>query len=231
MGGKAICVGIVGNDSNARVLKRQLKKQRIADSGVVVDPNRPTIIKTRHTALVHQMLRVDREHRVSIEGRVLNQVLRRIPRLMDEVKLVIVSDYGKGTLCKPLLELIIRCAKKRQIRVLVDPKGRDFRRYRGASIITPNRAEAEAATGISVQEDRDLPRVAKKLIHDVKLEAALITLGSEGVFYRTREGEKRYIPTQARAVFDVTGAGDTVISHLGLFLGPGSKFGRICPIG
>ena len=223
MGGHAIVAGVVGDDANGKVLREKLRAMGIDDACVAVDRGRPTTIKTRHVSQVHQMLRVDRENRAPVSGKVLQEVQRKLVRTLPEADLVVLSDYAKGALAAPLIESTIREARKRKLRVLVDPKGSDFHRYRGASLVTPNRAEAEAASGIEIDEEIDLARAGKKLIREFDLEAAVITLGKEGIFYVTREGEELHIPTEARAVFDVTGAGDTVIAHLGLFLAQGAS--------
>lgn len=223
MGGEAHLFSVVGADKNAEHLRELLAAQGIADNGLVVDSDRPTTIKTRHVASVHQMIRVDWESRNAISGKALRDARRRLTSLISSADLVIVSDYGKGALPAVLLEELIRQAKKRKCPVLVDPKGKDYSSYRGASLVTPNRSEAEQATGISIEEDLDLARVAKKLIRDLDLEAALITLGADGVYYHTKEDESQHIPTEAAHVFDVTGAGDTVIAQLALFLAGGAS--------
>ena len=223
MGGEAVVAAVLGEDPNGRRLREKLREAGIGDAGVAVDRGRPTTIKTRHVSQVHQMLRVDWENRALVSGKVLGDFQRRVIRLLPEADLVILSDYAKGALAGPLIETTIREARKRRLRILVDPKGSDFHRYRGASLVTPNRAEAEAASGIAIEEEIDLTRAGKKLIRELDLEAAVITLGKEGIFFITRTGEELHIPTEARAVFDVTGAGDTVIAHLGLFLAQGAS--------
>lgn len=222
MGGEAWLAGVVGEDANGRLLREKLQAMGIHDAGIVADPQRPTTLKTRHVSRVHQMLRVDWEKRHALEGAALKKLLAKIPKLVAAVDLVILSDYSKGALALPLIQAVIRESRRRRVRVLVDPKGSDFSKYKGASLITPNKVEAERATGITIEEDLDRERVAKRLIRDLDLEAAVITLGGEGIYFLTGEGRQMHIPTEASGVFDVTGAGDTVIAHLGLFLAQGA---------
>ncbi|MEO0662233.1 MAG: D-glycero-beta-D-manno-heptose 1-phosphate adenylyltransferase, partial [Planctomycetota bacterium] len=145
---------------------------------------------------------------------------------LPDTDLVILSDYGKGTLTRPVIEAAVRAARAKGIPILVDPKGSDFAKYRGATLVTPNRKEAEGALGRPIASLDDLPGAADELIETAGLDLTLITLGAEGIYFKTRAGTdapvtEGRIPTQARAVFDVTGAGDTVVSHLAFHLALG----------
>ncbi len=222
MGGEAFCVGVMGDDIYAKILRSRLRAAGISDRYCLVEKKRPTTLKTRHTSQVHQMLRVDRETRHALSGSLLQKIVRSVPALVRRSQLVILSDYGKGALAPELIQAVIRAARAQKKIVLVDPKGKDFSRYRGATLITPNRTEAEAVTGISIEDDAACVKAAKKLIQEFQFQVAVITLGKDGVFFLTRKGEKKLIPTEARSVFDVTGAGDTVISQLGVFLANGT---------
>jgi D-beta-D-heptose 7-phosphate kinase/D-beta-D-heptose 1-phosphate adenosyltransferase len=140
-------------------------------------------------------------------------------------KALVLSDYGKGVLTDAVLKVAIEAARAAKIPVLVDPKGDDYERYRGATLLTPNRKEAEQALGRKLGRIEDMERAADDLMRMSDLDAAVITLGADGIYFKTRGGESGHVPAQARAVFDVTGAGDTVVAQLAFHLGDGVPLG------
>lgn len=229
MGGRASVLGIIGRDAAGERLRRLLGDVHIDTSPVLENPERPTTIKSRHMAGPQQMLRVDRENRSPVDGRFQELALAYVRKHVGEFELVVISDYGKGLLTLELLSGTIAAARKARRRVLVDPKGSDYARYRGASVVTPNRTEAELATGRPIRSTpagtprlEDLIAAGETLLERCELEAAVITLGKDGVFFLAREDRVPHvIPTHAKQVFDVTGAGDTVIAHLALYLAGG----------
>ena len=219
-------VGIVGDDAHGRDLRQLFEESGIGTDGVVVDGSRPTIEKTRMMSGVQQMLRVDWEDVRPLDGAAHEAALSIIPGMLEDADAVVLSDYGKGMLTEEILETTIAAGRARGIPVLVDPKGSDFSRYRGATLVTPNRKEAELALGRRIETLEDLPAAADELMRVAELDMTLITLSADGIYFRAKasgdqpEAEGR-IPTLARAVFDVTGAGDTVVAHLALHLGAG----------
>lgn len=222
MAAEVVMVGVVGDDSHGVLLRELFEADGIGTGGVILDSSRPTIEKTRMMSGVQQMLRVDWEDTRPIETDVLSLMLEAIPREMDGADAVVLSDYGKGTLAQPVIDLAIAEARARSIPILVDPKGADFARYAGATLVTPNRKEAELALGRELSGLGDLPKAADELIGAASLAQVVITLGGDGIYFRARGGGvDGRIPTQARAVFDVTGAGDTVVAHLAFHLGSG----------
>ena len=213
-------IAVVGDDEYGRSLEQKLLEIG-AQAELVPDPSRPTIEKTRLMSGVQQMLRVDWEDTRPIDGEVLEQVLARLEAAMQGVDAVILSDYGKGLLTPAVIEAAIALARAAGVPLLVDPKGHDYSRYTGATLITPNRREAETALGRRIESHADLPAAADQLIALAGLESVVITLGADGIYFRTKAGEAQRDPTRARAVFDVVGAGDTVVAHLGLYLAAG----------
>ena len=221
MEAKVDLVGLIGDDGWGRALRAVLEEQGISTEGLVVDGSRPTNLKTRMVSGVQQMLRVDWEETREVSGEARAQLLARVGKLVERAGAVVLSDYGKGVLCDELIAAVIAGARLRGVPVLVDPKGDDYTRYRGATLVTPNRKEAEEALGHLLPDLAAIASGARELIEIGELEAALITLGAGGIYYRTRRGDEGHEATKARAVFDVTGAGDTVISHLALYLAGG----------
>jgi len=218
---EASIVGVIGDDGWGRRLRALMEETGLATGGLVVDGDRPTILKTRMVSGVQQMLRVDWEDSREVSGAARAEVLERARALLEGAGALVLSDYGKGVLSADLIAELVAAAQAASIPVLVDPKGDDYGRYRGASVITPNRREAEQALGRKLPDLEAVAEGARDLIEAAGLEVAVITLGAEGIYYRTADGREGREATRARAVFDVTGAGDTVISHLALFLADG----------
>lgn len=210
--GRPLLVGVCGSDAAGRQLKEQVVAAGVPAGGIRVDPGRPTIEKTRILARHQQMLRVDREEASGI-GRALEaRLVAQLQKLAGKVDAVILSDYAKGL----LTPRIIAAACALGAEVLVDPKGRDFERYRGAHGLTPNAAEAEAATGCDTSTIEGCRAAATQLLERIGLRWVVITRGARGIYWRTADGAEGDAPTRARSVFDVTGAGDTVIAVLAL---------------
>ena len=212
-------VGAVGRDEAGDELVAALERLGADVSGIVRVAGRPTTLKTRFIAAVQHVLRVDREIDHAYAADVDAELRAHLRRLLPSCDLVSVSDYGKGLLKGGLLEELRAERAKHGKPAILDPKKQaDYTMYRGVTAITPNRAETELATGIRPAEgDPESWRAAgERLVRDLDLEAAVITLDKEGMFFVPREGEPRHFPTQARSVYDVTGAGDMVVSMIGL---------------
>lgn len=217
-------VGIVGDDGWGRALRQLFERAGIDPGAVVVDAARPTILKTRMMSGHYQMLRVDQEDTRVCSGPALDALLTVLPERVKRANAVVLSDYGKGVLAPAVIRCVIAEAKKHKIPVLVDPKGEDYRRYAGATLVTPNRKEAEQALGRKLKLE-DLPAAADELMRVSELDAAVITLGADGIYHKTKLGDSGHVPAQARQVFDVTGAGDTVIGQMAFHLACGLPLG------
>ena len=225
LGAEVECLGVVGSDGHGRQLSALLEGEGCEVSGLVIDPERPTTVKTRMISGVQQIIRIDWEEAHAIPPALEDQLIEAVKARLQDVDGVILSDYGKGVLTERVLRTAIEGARARSKPVLVDPKGSDFARYRGATLLTPNRKEAEEALGEPIASLEEVPVAAEKLRAIAGLECSLITLGGDGIYYLDSEGHGARVPTMARAVFDVTGAGDTVISLLGLGLASGCSLG------
>ncbi len=222
LGARPRLLGILGKDSAGSQLKRSIRESGVPVSSLLVDPDRPTIQKTRIVARHQQMLRVDREKLAPLSGQLRKSLCRRMRTLSKGAKVVVLSDYAKGVLTAEVIEQACRLGAP----VLVDPKGSDYRRYRGAYLITPNAKEAQEATGISTATVQGCREAARALLRIGGFEACVITRGSQGIYFYTRDRSEGEFPTRARSVFDVTGAGDTVIAVLALARAAGYPLAR-----
>jgi D-beta-D-heptose 7-phosphate kinase/D-beta-D-heptose 1-phosphate adenosyltransferase len=218
-----IC-SVIGGDENADHLRRAFRDRGVDVSGVFEDPSRMTSKKTRVLASNQQILRIDRETRKDITVESEDSLLAFVCDPAKAWDIILVSDYGKGVLTPRVITGVIAFARERGIPVIVDPKGTDFSKYRGATIITPNRKEAETASRIPILDDESLGRAASCLLDEGAYDALLVTRSAEGMSLFPRGREAVHIPTVAREVYDVTGAGDTVVAALGLGLACGAGF-------
>jgi rfaE bifunctional protein kinase chain/domain len=215
LGGLVSLGGIVGRDEMGRVL-RELACSKGIDTTAVVDGTRPTTIKTRIIARGQQVVRVDRESNRSLNGPSIQALLGAIEGLAPKIKGIIVSDYAKGVVVPGLMDELRTISKDREIPLFVDPKPVNRHLYKGVTLITPNQQEAEIMTGIEIRDRESLSRAAEGLHEGLNADAVLITQGSRGMAMWQRETGLFSVPTMTREVFDVTGAGDTVIATLAL---------------
>jgi D-beta-D-heptose 7-phosphate kinase/D-beta-D-heptose 1-phosphate adenosyltransferase len=216
----AVC-SVIGDDRNGRSLLDDFNQRAVAVDGIFCDPARRTSRKTRVVASNQQIVRIDRESRDPLSPEMETQLCSWIRAHADEFGVILISDYLKGVLTPAVIDAIITTAATRGIPVLVDPKGTDFGRYRGATLLTPNRKEAEAASGIVIRDGESLEQAAGLIMAKVGLEHLLITRSEEGMSLFSRTGQAVHIPTVAREVFDVSGAGDTVLASLAIGVAAG----------
>ncbi|HUH65976.1 MAG TPA: D-glycero-beta-D-manno-heptose-7-phosphate kinase [Syntrophales bacterium] len=224
--GKAYGTGVIGADETGRRLLAELRKRHIDTGGIVVEPSRPTTLKTRIVAHGQQVVRFDQESRMPIAQASVKKMMKYIGRVSNGLGAIIVSDYNKGVVTRDLLNGIRRIASRNGIPVCVDPKQNDFSLYRGFDIITPNHHEAGRAAGVDMIGNDDIVKVGKRILERFDFKALLITRGEEGMnlFERNTKTTHTVFPAEAREVFDVTGAGDTVIGVLALCVASGATF-------
>lgn len=217
LGGKVNICGVIGHDDAGRQLVHMLRAQGIHTEGLIVESGRPTTIKTRVIAHSQQVVRFDRETKVGIERDTHRRIFDYVKRQADDgLDAIVLSDYSKGVVTKDLVRDIVRLAKKKNLIVSVDPKVNHFGIYRGVTILTPNTIEASIGSKIEIEDDESLLRAGALLLRRLKCDAVLVTRGEHGMSLFERGGMVTHIPTVAQEVFDVTGAGDTVISTLTL---------------
>ncbi|MGV3741808.1 MAG: D-glycero-beta-D-manno-heptose-7-phosphate kinase [Burkholderiaceae bacterium] len=214
LGASTALLGVVGNDEAGNTLERMLRDQAI-QTNLNRDSAISTIVKLRVIGRQQQLLRIDFEERPT--HTVLRDKLSQFNALMPEYDVIVLSDYAKGSLVN--VAEMIAAAKKLSKLILVDPKGEDFSRYKGASLLTPNKSELRQIVG-SWENEAQLTEKAQRLRRELELEALLLTRSEEGMTLYTAQGETHF-PALAREVFDVSGAGDTVIAALAAMLGAG----------
>jgi len=226
LGGSVYPCGVLGRDLKGRLLLRGMRRLGIDTGGVILDASRPTTIKTRVVAHSQQVVRVDREKVEPISPLDVRKILKFVRRKITEIDALVIEDYGKGLIEPSLLAPLIKLARKFDKPVLVDPKEKHFSFYKGVTAITPNRAEAcgaYQASGAFVNGHQpELEEVGRGLLKRLQAEAVLITLGEEGMALFEKNRPTAKIPTTAREVFDVSGAGDTVIAVFALGIAAGA---------
>jgi D-beta-D-heptose 7-phosphate kinase/D-beta-D-heptose 1-phosphate adenosyltransferase len=212
LGGDVDLCGVIGEDSNGGILLDLLKKAGIRTRAVVSLPGRATTIKSRVIAHRQQVVRVDREISDLIPGPIISGMKTQIGEILHQADAIILEDYGKGVINPILLEDVIQWARQAGKITTVDPKTDHFDYYRGVTAITPNRQEAEEAAFIKIRDEASLHQAGQKLLQSLKCKGVLITLGEQGMCLFEEAKPPLKIPTHAREVFDVSGAGDTVIA-------------------
>lgn len=221
LGAKVSVVSVIGDDDNGVELLKMLQDIDVDTSDIVIQKNRNTSKKSRVIAVSQQVLRYDKESKEDIDAASIDSILNSITASISEYDIVILSDYGKGVLTDELCQEVIKISNDKNIRVLVDPKGSDFVKYKGAHLLTPNKKEAILATGIDIKDESSLQEALLKLKTDCDLGISLITLSEDGI--AVYDDEMKKFPTVAKEVYDVTGAGDTVIASIAFALSAGQS--------
>ena len=223
LGARASVVGVVGDDRAGERLRAELKEKGAADHTLVVDESRPTTTKTRIIAHSQLVVRTDREERKAVESETEALIIEALKRALTEADAFLVSDYDKGAVTPRVLAEVLPLAYGRGIPVLIDPKIRNFDAYRPATLVTPNHHEALRLTNTEDHSDEGVKRAAQLIRHRLDCESVLITRGERGMMLLESREEPVYVETAAREVYDVTGAGDTVLATLAAALSAGAS--------
>ena len=226
MGGSAILIGAVGRDPAADLLRKVLGEADVDTNTVVDTPSIPTTTKTRLLAGHSQIARFDEESLLN-DAATRDAILERVAAHLPEARVAILSDYAKGVCDTAVCRAVIEGAARAGIPTIVDPKGADFSRYGNASVITPNRSEAMAVCGFPIRDSDDAIRAAESIRGRFSIAAVVVTLGEQGMVV-VSDGRVAVIPTQAKGVFDVTGAGDTAVAMLAVALAEGLPLEDAC---
>jgi D-beta-D-heptose 7-phosphate kinase / D-beta-D-heptose 1-phosphate adenosyltransferase len=221
LGVQASFISVVGNDDAGREIKRLLAAQDGAEVHALVQPLQATTVKTRYIAANQQLLRVDRETPTPLDPYIREDLLRLARELVTANQVVIISDYAKGVLTEGVAFEIIRTAREAGARVIVDPKGGDHIRYRGANLLKPNRRELGHATGMPVATEEEVVTAARALIERCGFATVLVSLGSDGMVLVGADGTVHIQRAHVHEVYDVSGAGDTVVAVVAAAVGAG----------
>ncbi len=223
MGARVALLGVVGTDIAAQDLRKQLACSPTIDACLVDDPSRPTSVKTRYVADGQQVMRADRESRVALAEGIERSLLDEVLFALREATVIVLSDYAKGVLSDSVTRAVIDIARRAGKTIVVDPKSKDFGRYRGATILTPNRLELQQACGRECVADQQVVDGARQILAGDVCDAMLVTRGKDGMSVILADGRAMHLPTAARQVYDVSGAGDTVVAAISLAVAAGAE--------
>lgn len=221
LGGHAVLCGVVGDDRAGREIAGRVRDMGLPVEGMVTVTDRPTSIKSRVVAHNQQVVRFDRESRKRIASEAIHRILDFIKRIQGDIDAIIVADYGKGVISDLMMKGLRTLVWDSDIILGVDPKTGNFEYYKGVHVITPNHLEAGAYCGMDIEDEESLIRAGRHMLESLEARSVLITQGKEGMTLFEQAEEVSHIPAVARKVFDVTGAGDTVISTLCMGLAAG----------
>jgi len=221
LGCRVHVASVLGDGHDGELLRGMLSDKQVDTAGVLLDPQRTTSRKTRILASHQQMMRIDRESRTPITAAQEEELACWVGKHAGEFDVILISDYLKGVLTEGLLQAVIAIGKSQGIPVVIDPKGDDYRKYRGATLLTPNRKETEVASRVTISDLDSLRRAGRALLESLDLETLMVTRSEEGISIFFKDGNEIHLPTEAREVYDVTGAGDTVLSLIGVGLACG----------
>ena len=222
LGGQATLIGVIGTDSAGDEIERLVRDTAGVTCALVRSPGRPTTAKTRFMTGSHQLLRLDEETTAPLDQAGLMGVMQAVETCIDGVTVVVLSDYAKGVLCDGVLDAVLACATQAGKIVIADPKRPDFAAYRGATILTPNEHEVRVATRIEADHDAEADRAGRVALAATDGQAVLVTRSAKGLTLVCRDQEALHLPTRAREVADVSGAGDTLVAALAVGLGAGA---------
>lgn len=221
LGASPVLCGVIGEDRSGREITSKIKEMGLKADGMVTEHGRPTSVKTRVVARNQQVVRFDRERRSDISPKSLDRLLDIIKRNLDSIDGIVVSDYGKGVISSDLMKGLREMVRDDSIIIAVDPKTGNFKYYHEVDVITPNHHEAGVFCHIDIVDDNTLMQAGRHMLGKLNCRSVLITQGRDGMTLFEKGGEITHIPTVAKQVFDVTGAGDTVVSTFSLGLASG----------
>jgi len=218
LGGNAISFGVIGNDNDGKIFSELLNDENINPEFIIKDSSRPTTNKTRVISANQHIVRIDKESKLPIPPEIENQIFTSLDNMISQIDAIILQDYNKGVLTPNLITKIIELANKHDIIITVDPKFDNFFEYKNATLFKPNRKETENAFGMRINSKESIENAGTKLLERLDVNYCLLTLGEDGMAIFEQGKPYTHIPTIARKVVDVSGAGDTVISTITMAL-------------
>jgi len=222
LGGIPIPIGVIGDDNYGTIFSSLLNDSGISSNGILIDESRPTTTKTRVIADSQHVVRIDKESKEYLNSTIEGKIFDYVKKNINGFDGIILQDYNKGVLTKSLIEKIVNEANKSNKLITVDPKFENFWSYKNVTVFKPNRKEAEEKLGVKITSSEDVSLAGNKLLEKLNAQFVLLTLSEEGIAVFEKDREEKRMPTKARKVADVSGAGDTVISTLTLALAAGA---------
>lgn len=221
LGGIPLPIGIIGDDAEGKLLKKLMREASISCEAIFTDKSRPTTSKTRVIAHSQQVVRIDKESTAPLSKQLEKKIIDYIKQDFSNIDAIILQDYNKGVLTQNLIREVIQKANEENKIVTVDPKFNNFFEYKNVTVFKPNRKETEDALSMKLRNDRDISEAGEKLLHSLNARYILLTLGEAGIALFEKGKPEKRVPTKARKVADVSGAGDTVISTITIALAAG----------
>jgi rfaE bifunctional protein kinase chain/domain len=228
LGGIPVPVGVIGEDTYGHIFSSLLKERKINAEGIFIDKERPTTTKTRVIANNQHIVRIDKESKAYINNNIEQKILSYLESDLTKLDGIILQDYNKGILTPTLITKIISLANNKNILITVDPKFDNFFEYKNVTVFKPNRKETETVLGTRIKNDKDVSSAGRNLLRKLNSKYILLTLGEGGIAVFEKDDKERRMPTKARKVADVSGAGDTVISTLTIGLAAGADIYEAC---
>ena len=226
LGARSLLIGVVGNDVSGKEFCSILEQQNTPSEGIVIDPSRPTTVKTRVIAHQQHVVRIDSEEKKDVDASIQTKIMQVLENNIASIDGIIIEDYNKGVVTKELIRTIIELANKHSKIITIDPKFNHFFDYRNVTVFKPNKKETEEALGRKLKSEEDVIAAGKSLLEKLHAENILLTRSEKGMSLFERNGAVTHIPTFARTVADVSGAGDTVIATLTTMLASGAAIGE-----
>lgn len=230
LGAEAILIGAIGEDAEATLFSKVLGETNVSAENLLRFKGRSTTIKTRVVAHSQHVVRIDQEYSQNLSQEEENQIWEKVENFLGYVSVIVLSDYAKGVLTENLISRLINIAKENNILIFVDPKGKNYNKYNGATILTPNKKEAAQASGLEEDGQDLVDKAGEFLLEENDLEALLITQGEEGMTLFQKNQKPLHLTALARKVYDVTGAGDTVIAGLAVAAGANASLAEAAEI-
>jgi D-beta-D-heptose 7-phosphate kinase/D-beta-D-heptose 1-phosphate adenosyltransferase len=224
LGAKPYLVSLIGEDEESDLLLQELSAKQIRNDFLTKSSHRRTTVKTRLVAHSQQVVRIDQETKKMLISDEATNLWANIEPLLNEVQIIIVSDYGKGIITENFVSRLITTARQNNVNVLVDPKGKYYNKYKNASFLTPNRFEVAEVCQLEDTEQETIENAGRKMLKDLSLDGLLVTQGEAGMTLFEKDKPALHLPVTARNVYDVTGAGDTVIACMAAAIGNGASF-------
>ena len=230
LGANVRALGRIGNDENGRFIKDYFSSKKVDCKYLLEDSNYQTIIKTRIVSHNQQFIRIDKEDIVDISKEFISKINDNLNKILENIDIVVISDYGKGNITSNSIKELIKAANEKNIPIIVDPKGNDYSKYKNVTLCTPNLKELSDVVGKKVSSEEAILENSLKLINDENLKYLILTRSADGISLIDKNGNKNDFPALKKEVIDVSGAGDTVVASIAVFMGLKYDMDQICKL-